>query len=192
MAEADSFTPPTDAFVEILLRLPTSSRRRFRLVCKRWRDVIDERTSERQVRSKILAFISGRRGSRALVLDDGGFRRRHEWTYKSSSHGVVGMVGTANGLICLRDSYGDATISAITVANPITGETKVLPRVPTIRDPFKFCYDELCSFGYHPTTGRYKVVQVQSSSAMRQDRVHVFTLGADTAWWEVVVPSSVA
>ena len=74
----EGFDVPTDAFVEILLRLPTSARRRFRLVCKRWRDVIDERTPERQVRTKTLAFIGQRRSSRALVFDNKDGRRRHE------------------------------------------------------------------------------------------------------------------
>ncbi|CAO2191919.1 unnamed protein product [Urochloa humidicola] len=79
---------PTDAFVEILLRLPPSARRRFRLVCKRWRDVINERTSERQVRTKILAFISDWSSSRAIVFDDKDGHPRHEWTYNSATRGL--------------------------------------------------------------------------------------------------------
>lgn len=82
MAEDDSFTLPTDAFVDILLRLPTSARRRLRLVCKRWRDVINERTPERQLRAKILAFTSQDRVSRAFVFDDKTGHRRHAWTYR--------------------------------------------------------------------------------------------------------------
>jgi CRP-like cAMP-binding protein len=35
---------PTDAFVEILLRLPPSWQRLVRLVCRHWRAIIDERT----------------------------------------------------------------------------------------------------------------------------------------------------
>jgi hypothetical protein len=47
MVDDDGFILPTDAFVEVLLRFPTSSRCRVRLVCKRQRDVINERTPER-------------------------------------------------------------------------------------------------------------------------------------------------
>ncbi|GJN15865.1 hypothetical protein PR202_gb02810 [Eleusine coracana subsp. coracana] len=57
MAE-DSFSLPSDVLVLIVLLLPTSARRRLRLVCKLWRDVIDERTSEMQSRSKTLAFLT--------------------------------------------------------------------------------------------------------------------------------------
>ncbi|KAK3122055.1 hypothetical protein QOZ80_8BG0664540 [Eleusine coracana subsp. coracana] len=110
----ESIPLPIDAFVEVLLRLPTSARRRFRLVCKRWSDVIDERTSEKQ--------------------DD--------------------------GLV-----LGNATLSVVTVANPITSETKVLPPVPTARDSFNSDI-EVYSFGYHPTTG------------------------GDSGWREVAVPSA--
>lgn len=62
----DSFNVPTDAFVEVLLHLPMSARRRFHLVCKRWRDVIDEHTLKRQVRTKILTFTTQEPISRAL------------------------------------------------------------------------------------------------------------------------------
>ncbi|KAI5021020.1 hypothetical protein ZWY2020_054445 [Hordeum vulgare] len=35
-----------DVLVEILQRLPPSSRRRARLVCRQWRDVVDKRTTD--------------------------------------------------------------------------------------------------------------------------------------------------
>ena len=44
----------TDVLVEILLRLPPSSRRRFRLICRLWRDLISERTTEMQSRASPL------------------------------------------------------------------------------------------------------------------------------------------
>ncbi|CAO2202361.1 unnamed protein product [Urochloa humidicola] len=154
---------PTDAFVEILLRLPLSARRRFRLVCKRWRDVINERTPERQVRTKILAFICDGPSSRAIVFDDKDGRPRHEWTYNSATSGFVCMVGTCNGLICLHD-IGEGGRSVITVANPITGEVVALPPSPTAGDSSIIGLG-LYGFGYHPTTGRYKVVHVSSHTS---------------------------
>ncbi|KAL6858883.1 hypothetical protein ACP4OV_017885 [Aristida adscensionis] len=127
----DCFRLPNDVFVAILLLLPTSCRRRFRRVCKRWRDVIDEGTPERQVRSKILAFFCETGGSRAVVFDDdSGGRRRHAWTFPCS-HGAnnsVNMVATCSGLICLHEvCYGRGGFSGITVTNPVTGETAALP-----------------------------------------------------------------
>uniref|UniRef100_A0A453D9Q3 F-box domain-containing protein n=1 Tax=Aegilops tauschii subsp. strangulata TaxID=200361 RepID=A0A453D9Q3_AEGTS len=49
---------PTDVLVDILLRLPPSTRRRVRLVCRLWRDVVDERTSEMQSRATALLWDS--------------------------------------------------------------------------------------------------------------------------------------
>ena len=74
---------PDDVLVQILVLLPTSSRRRFRLVCKQWRDMINERTPERQVGTNVLAFITQQGScSRALVFDNkDGLRRRHAWMY---------------------------------------------------------------------------------------------------------------
>ncbi|CAN6374398.1 unnamed protein product [Urochloa humidicola] len=183
----EGFGVPNDAFVEILLRLPTSARRRFRLVCKRWRDVIDERTLERQVRTKILAFISERTTSRAIVLDDDKDGRcTHEWTYDSSTgDSFVRMIGTCNGLICLLETCnGDSSI--ITVANPVTGEAAILPPLPVL-DSSMFGH---FVFGYHPMTGQYKVVHVPSPHAQRRDLVYVLTLGGGSpaAWREIALP----
>ena len=61
---------PADVFVEILQRLPPSPRRRLRLVCRHWHDVIDERAPEMRARAKVLAFFTERGGSsRAIVFD---------------------------------------------------------------------------------------------------------------------------
>ncbi|OEL22125.1 hypothetical protein BAE44_0016856 [Dichanthelium oligosanthes] len=97
------------------------------------------------------------------------------------------MVGTCNGLICLHEQdagLGAGSLSAITVANPVTGETQALPTLPAAWDPLRRL--GLYAFGYHPTTGQYKVVHVPSRRAPRQDAVHVLTLGDPAAWREVV------
>ncbi|CAL5013233.1 unnamed protein product [Urochloa decumbens] len=188
MADDEVFNLPTDALVEILLRLPTSARRRFRLVCKLWRNVIDERTPERQVRTKILTFISHGRSSRATVYDDKDGHRRHEWTYNWSTYGgAVHMVGTCNGLICLHNA-GEGVRSPIRVANPVTGEAVALPPLSaTIWNSFGHL--EVYGFGYHPVTGQYKVVRVPSRLARRRDVGHVLTLGESASWREVVSPA---
>nr|CAB3468330.1 unnamed protein product [Digitaria exilis] len=109
----------------------------------------------------------------------------HEWTYGSAfSWGRVDMVGTSNGLICLHDSsYGDR--STITIANPITGEALALPPVPRVRNSTGSFGSY--GFGYHPTTGQYKVVHVPSCVSLRPDTVHVLTLGCSV--WRKAVPS---
>ncbi|CAO2207115.1 unnamed protein product [Urochloa humidicola] len=189
---------PDDALVQVLLLLPTSSRRRFRLVCKRWRDLIDERTPERRSRTKILAFFAERGCSRALVFDDdkdGG--RRRAWTYPcSTTTATIDIVGTCNGLLCLHETSAPPSgidnagspLSVISVTNPITGETRILPPVPAEQ----FGAFGKYSFGYHPISGEYKVVHIpfrRRHKIQEVDAVWVFTLGRDdtTSWREVPV-----
>ncbi|KAL6646079.1 hypothetical protein ACP70R_017687 [Stipagrostis hirtigluma subsp. patula] len=180
------FSLPDDALVGILQRLPVSAQRRLRLVCRRWRDVVDERAPEqRRLRAKALAFFSKRGESRAIVFDDTGpaGRRARDWTFRSPRGivGVVHMVGTCNGLLCLHETapFGDGRVSVVTVANPITGEKQVLP--PPVPKTASDAHGLYC-FGYHPTTGQYKVVHVRPEL----DAVQVFTLGG-TSWREVPV-----
>ncbi|CAL5013195.1 unnamed protein product [Urochloa decumbens] len=219
--DGDGFFLPTDAFVEVLLRLPMSSRRRFRLVSKRWRDLINERTPERLVRTKILAFFSEAGASHAVVLPDqpqpdGGGRQ--EWTFPSSTSnsntytfgyirrirdaGVVHLVGTCNGLLCLRDDVpnpgGGGTLSTISVTNPVTGEKAAILRGPISWGSYGIQSRKVVKygFGYHPTTGKYKVVVVSCLPAstcftkrLEIDMVMVLTVGRpekpDSGWREV-------
>ncbi|CAL5001483.1 unnamed protein product [Urochloa decumbens] len=210
----ENFDLPDDALVQILLLLPTSSRRRCRLVCKRWRDLIDERTPERQSRTKILTFFAERGESRALVFDDEGGGRRHAWTYPcSTATATIDIVGTCNGLLCLHETLppseiDDGSSSVISVTNPITGETQVLPPAPAPAQresgqfggfgKYSFGYHPYSptqresgkfgkySFGYHPITGEYKVVHIPFHRDQEVDAVWVFTLGRDTTSWREV------
>ena len=50
-----------DVLAEILLRLPPSSRRRARLVCRFWRDVVNERTTELRSDTGDIIFSSCRK-----------------------------------------------------------------------------------------------------------------------------------
>ncbi|XP_034601323.1 F-box protein At3g07870 [Setaria viridis] len=185
----DGFSLPDDALVQVLLLLPTSSRRRFRLVCKRWRDLVDEHTPERQARTKTLAFFAESCGSRAVVFDgEDGSRRCHAWTYPCSYDLRYDLVGTCNGLLCLheRSAFGvnAGSLSAISVVNPITGESQLLPPAPTQRH-----WEQFKAFGmyYHPTTGEYKVVHIPCRQDQAVGAVWVFTLGGGTSWREVPV-----
>ncbi|KAL6661190.1 hypothetical protein ACP70R_000574 [Stipagrostis hirtigluma subsp. patula] len=178
-----------DIFPDILHRLPPSTCRRLRLVCKVWRDGIDEHT-EQQVRTKILTFIvpvnSGGDG-RALVFDGKDGRRTHSWTYPCSKDKQIRMVGTCNGLLCLHESRfgGGGGPSTITVTNPITGEKMVLPPVPESPEPEPVRAKRKYSFAYHPTTGLYKVVHIPwRDCRAAHAAVQVFTLGG--ASWRTV------
>jgi F-box interacting protein len=76
----------------------------------------------------------------------------------------------------------------------LTGETLSVPPLPRTGDQFfgrhgQRRWEEAYNFGYHPTSGRYKVVHVPCSFdgvVYEFDRVHVLTLG-EAAWREVPV-----
>ncbi|XBI95945.1 hypothetical protein VPH35_032310 [Triticum aestivum] len=170
---------PTDVLVEILLRLPPSTRRRVRLVYRLWRDVVDERTSEMQSRTTALFWDSW--GAVAYVLDDlsksstGNCRE----LWRQSNYGE--LVGTSNGILCLCDTVPPG--GAVTLVNPATEETLSVPRLPCpsqIRSTWYKAY----SFAYHPTSGQYKVVHIPCSIDRMSGTVHVLTLG-EASWREV-------
>ncbi|TVU05403.1 hypothetical protein EJB05_48564, partial [Eragrostis curvula] len=143
---------PTDAFAEILRRLPPSSRRRLRLVCRHWREVIDERAPEKRSQHKKLVFVNEIYTLSAYVIDDlpeGPCRK--VWT-----DGVVPgtdrpafrteLVGTCNGLLSLYETIKPS--GAISLVNPVTGETLAVPRLPPSGDiPTYYWRTEAYSFG---------------------------------------------
>ncbi|KAF8646709.1 hypothetical protein HU200_065711 [Digitaria exilis] len=152
----------------------------LRLVCKWWRILVDERTPpEEKLRTKILVFINQGRSSSAVVFNNNGsVERTREWTYYTSSidgEGRVDMVGTCNGLLCLHD-HGSYS-SAVTVTNPVTGETVTLSPLPE-------------HFGFHPATMQHKFVYIPRGQRRSIDALQVFTLDGDdtAAWRDVPVP----
>ena len=118
------FDVPTDVLTDIMARLPTNARRRIRLVCRLWRDTINERSAvDMRRRDRILVVEStglldgvhflSLEGSRAELwreLDD-----TTAWRYRR-----VNVVATCNGLVCLCDDREPG--GAVTLANPSTGE----------------------------------------------------------------------
>ncbi|CAO2191903.1 unnamed protein product [Urochloa humidicola] len=185
---------PDDVLAQIFLLIPTWFRRPLRLVCKGWRTVIDERAppEDEKLAAKILIFINQGCTSNALVFDGSSRHRTRTWTYTSSSYaGHVHMVGSCNGLLCLHDHTnfaGFSAFSAVTVTNPVTGETAALPPVPK-----RWAWAQFAkapghySFGFHRETKLYKVVYIPRGHRWSLDALQVFTLGSK-AWREVPVP----
>ncbi|KAK3123755.1 hypothetical protein QOZ80_8AG0635530 [Eleusine coracana subsp. coracana] len=97
-------------------------------------------------------------------------------------------IGTCNGFLCLHESWkvGGVSFSAITVINPITGEKQELPPVPVSCLWEQFRNHGKYTFGYHPTTGQYKVVHIPWAPRQEVDPLLVFTLG-DASWRKVPV-----
>ncbi|VAH25276.1 F-box protein At3g07870-like [Triticum aestivum] len=186
----------SDVLVNIVLRLPPSTRRLTRLVCRHWRDVVDTRTAKMQSCAKLL--VGTGEGS-AYIVDDPststGSPGRYLWKNNDANarpgprEGTMPMVvGTCNGLICLRDKRMSDT--AITLVNPVTGERLSLPPLPSA--PERTClvgWHEAYGFGYHPTAGRYKIVHVDAYAKRGSlQQLKVFTLG-ESSWRDVATGS---
>ncbi|KAM0837076.1 hypothetical protein ACQ4PT_061907 [Festuca glaucescens] len=177
---------PTDVLVEILRRLLPNPRRRCRLVCRQWRDTVDERTTT-DLRSRAKTLLVSK--SAAYVLDD-------KWGVKplmactTGRRRVMDVVGTCNGLICFCDDSKPG--GAISLANPANGESFDLPPLPCA-DKFmrgRSRWHTAYGFAHHQGTGRYKVVRIPCCFDTQFDTVQVFTLG-ETSWRDVVATPAV-
>ncbi|CAN6337727.1 unnamed protein product [Urochloa humidicola] len=181
----------------ILLVIPLAPRRRLRLVCRHWRDVIDERSPPEPARTgaKVLVFTRGWGSdpARAYVLEDEPTAfvsgRELDLPHDAGPDADVRMIGTCNGLLCcLRRKRGD-----VVVINPGTHE------MVAVDSPRARCYgddESNYTFGYHPAaTGQYKIVHVPCHAheyVCDIGAVLVFTLGArggSCGWREVPAPA---
>ncbi|KAK1668267.1 hypothetical protein QYE76_056426 [Lolium multiflorum] len=182
MAGNKNYDFGTDVLVDILMRLPPSSRRRARLVCRHWRGAVDSRTTEMQLRhvttlvSAVEKTRTGKTTASGYVVDDdsSGWRGVKLWTSDEDVH----VVGTCNGLICFCND--EKLGGRVSLLNPITEEQLVVPPLPLSGSgqgqpaPSVRRWHEEYSFGYHPVTGRYKIVHVDLAS--EPIAVQVFTL----------------
>ncbi|CAM0901483.1 unnamed protein product [Alopecurus aequalis] len=175
---------PTDLVLEILERLPWTSRRRLRLVSRSWRNLVHERTTEmQQCRSS-----SPRRHPTSET-------RRPRPTYPDSA-GLMPRTSTSTSKWCVLCLCDDAKPGGtITLANPSTGDVLQLPPIPcaglfrrhnTRRSARS--WHQAYSFGYDHRTGLYKVVHVPCFFKIR-DTLQVFTLG-EVSWREVPAPDA--
>jgi hypothetical protein len=92
---------PTDVLVDILRRLPHSCRRRGCHVCRRWRDVVNNRIAETQGSPKLLLWST--RHAVAYVVDDLSPSSVGSCTelWRTSEPRYYRLIGTCNGLLCL-------------------------------------------------------------------------------------------
>jgi F-box interacting protein len=179
---------PPELVREILLRLPWTSRRRARLVCRSWRDLVHHHTTEMQQRRQAMPLVVTTES--AYVLHNLDQKQSSSVTYVPRER--MEVVGVGNGVLCLCDDARPG--GAITLANPATGDVLVLPPVPrhglfrrhntrrSVRS-----WHQAYSFGFHRGTGQYKVVHVPCFFKTK-DTLQVFTLG-DTSWREVPAPA---
>jgi F-box interacting protein len=138
---------------------------------------------------------TGKTTASGYVVDDdsSGWRGIKLWTSDEDVH----VVGTCNGLICFCN---DGKLGGrVSLLNPITEEQLVVPPLPARYHyssgsgqgqpaPSVRRWHEAYSFGYHPITGRYKIVHVDLAS--EPIAVQVFTLG-EASWRGVPLPAAV-
>ncbi|XBH71457.1 hypothetical protein VPH35_098908 [Triticum aestivum] len=194
------FSTSTDVLADVLQRLPPCARRRARLVCKLWRETVDERTTEMQSRAKVLLWNT-RTAVAYVVVDDISSsptgRCRELWSggsppMYSQWDADLQLVGTCNGLLCICDN-GGSTGGEVALVNPVTCEMLTLPPLPCgdqLGDRRSCRWDKAYSFAYHPTSGRYKVVHVPCifERAYDFDAVQVLTVEKEATWREVLTP----
>jgi hypothetical protein len=155
---------PTELVLEILVRLPWTSLRRLRLVCRTWRDLVHDRTTEmKQCRDAVPLIVTT---ESVYVLDDQGSSNskavtpRELWPGRTAACNIyknMEVVGACNGVLCLCDDTKPGGI--ITLANPATGDTLSLPSIPctclfrrhNTRRPRS--WHQAYNFGYHHATG---------------------------------------
>ncbi|KAK1667759.1 hypothetical protein QYE76_055918 [Lolium multiflorum] len=114
-----SWDLPTDALVEILVRLPPNARRRLRLVCKHWRELIEQRmVTDMRRRTKIIAVSKGGFTSIIDLLTSGSSLLWPTESETAQQYSMMSIIGSCNGLVCLCDDTAPG--GAITVANPST------------------------------------------------------------------------
>ncbi|KAK1670593.1 hypothetical protein QYE76_058759 [Lolium multiflorum] len=186
-----SWDLPTDALVEILVRLPPNARRRLRLVCKHWRELIEQRmVTDMRRRTKIIAVSVAGFTSVIDLLTLGSSLLWPTESETAQQYIRMSIVGSCNGLVCLCDDTAPG--GAITVANPSTGEALRLPPLP-MSGAAAYLYNnnsrkwhQAYSFAYHHGTGRYNVVHVPChfDRFWQPNVVHIFTLG-EASWRDV-------
>jgi hypothetical protein len=154
---------PSDVLADILLRLPASDLRRFRRVCKEWRDVISDPSflgahmvHGPRAPTHTIVFYTGRRqaGSAAESLSGGGFLFDEQWrlTARFAVKESAEMIGMCRGLLCFRDSMD----GVIKVVEPFTGESITLTLPPTVSAGT--CSAAAYCFCFDATARRYKIV----------------------------------
>ncbi|KAL3619150.1 hypothetical protein CASFOL_036720 [Castilleja foliolosa] len=143
---------PNDLIREILSRLPMPAISKFRCVSKSWINIIDSSifaelhlrnycntpTSSStdnescvfirnfDFRTKILKVSMMLAGCHRLCRE---FSLDYEFGRNYQSNTCIQIVGPVNGLICI---YGIGSRERLSLCNPYLGETKTLPRAPTM------------------------------------------------------------
>ncbi|XP_026389160.1 F-box protein CPR1-like [Papaver somniferum] len=150
-----SSLPEEIIYNEILLRLPVKSLLKCKSVCKNWDFYSIDYDS---LTSSVCDFED------AVIEMD--------YPFKSSLHYDVRLVGSCNGLVCIRvvDSDGDF----LCFWNPTTREYKEIPESPIVMN-------SICALGYDHKNDDYKLAIGVLQRTTDTTLVQVYTL-ASNSW----------
>ncbi|KAM0884498.1 hypothetical protein ACQ4PT_030935 [Festuca glaucescens] len=172
------FPSGSDVLAHIFRRVQGNARRRLRLVCRHWRQVIDTRTAT-SLNSRAMTLVVT--VERAYVFDDLSTERcSWEMTqWPGRFWDPTKVVGSCNGIICMCDTFG-----SILLHNPVNHEYLAVPSLPPRYRTGTPIWHQTYSFTHDQATGRYMVVHAPQSFG---GQVMVFVLG-EASWRDVAVP----
>jgi F-box interacting protein len=191
---------PREVLASVFLRLPASDLRRFRRVCKEWREVISDPVFVNEhlehgpwALTHTIVFVRGRIGAdqdSPEPLNGQGLLFDEQWRLVATftAGASEDLVGTCNGLMCFLDVHQ----GAINVVEPFTGERLALPLPPeTEKQDERGAY----CFGFDSRSRRYKIFHQglfwQTDDTAEQD-MYVYTIGGGESWRSVQVAGAAA
>ncbi|KAF8007599.1 hypothetical protein BT93_K1564 [Corymbia citriodora subsp. variegata] len=149
---------PPAILADILSRLSGKSLLRYRSICKRWREVIDDsyfRNSLHRLKERVVLYQENQKDKIYLIkVHEQGAAVRIELGRFPELRGYS-IEGTCNGLL-LFGHVTNAENHPELLINPFTGEVVELRRAPDL-SPGKFVY----GLGFDRSTGTYKMVQIK-------------------------------
>ncbi|KAM0873786.1 hypothetical protein ACQ4PT_037851 [Festuca glaucescens] len=184
---------PQDVFTNILVRLPASDLRRFRRVCKEWREIISSPAfiDEHMVHgprtlTQTIVFLPGQIKSLKHSEYGSGFLFDDQWrvTATFSATRFDEMIGQCNGLLCFLDVC--YLRRAIYIVEPHTGESLTLPFPPKTdrwREHTAYC------FGFDPSSRRSKIFH---QGRQYEQELYVYTVRGGENWRRVEAEGAAA
>ncbi|KAK4259506.1 hypothetical protein QN277_005830 [Acacia crassicarpa] len=173
----------------ILSRLPLKSLMRFQCVCKHWKNlfknpsfIADHLHHSHQNPSLIISRLFVRNIQRLLVIDcemQFRFIQKAPPPFDSSPrYWRFHIIGTSNGLLCLKIWKSYRFPPSLLVWNPVTRDLREVPESRTNGYGCNF------GFGFSPMVNDYKIVAINSGNDGRVCGVRVYSISRNS-WKEI-------
>ncbi|XP_026440665.1 F-box protein At3g07870-like [Papaver somniferum] len=192
---------PSELTLEILSRLPTDSVVQCRKVCRAWRDILRHPSFTNihlqrlaQHNGNSLSGLSSHNATVGLLLSIIFTQENSNNTYcgeyqNQPSFVSKSIVGSCNGLICFSETSHFGVHEPSYISNPITGDYANFPRLNVKSESDSEFEAMVCGFGYHPSTNKYKIVNICYIQNQPLGRVKVYTLGSGSGWRDIAETS---